>query len=140
MENVKSIGLRLFPIFIAVFFGFGFLYFNSSVADASNSSHKYDMTTSAAELVARVHELNVGWDWVPKCGDGAHWNIRESYCKGGNGESDFSRERQRGYGIMNEGELIAKAKELNVGWDWEPRCANSAHWNWRNLHCEGGDN
>ena len=38
----------------------------------------------------------------------------------------------------NEKELIDNVKEVDSGWDWEPRCAGGAEWSWNDMECKGG--
>ncbi|HLN19237.1 MAG TPA: hypothetical protein VK255_03665 [Patescibacteria group bacterium] len=38
----------------------------------------------------------------------------------------------------NENDLIRRVHEANAGWDWEPRCAGGAEWDWDDMRCEGG--
>lgn len=38
----------------------------------------------------------------------------------------------------NERELISRVHEANAGWDWEPRCAGGAEWDWDDMRCEEG--
>lgn len=38
----------------------------------------------------------------------------------------------------NPDELLNLVENTNVGWDWEPHCANGATWSWSELRCKGG--
>ena len=38
----------------------------------------------------------------------------------------------------NPDELLNLVQNTNVGWDWEPHCANGATWSWSEMRCKGG--
>lgn len=127
--KTQSMVTDLKPYLLSAALAFG-------LAFASSDAQAREMPMNASELIKKVEDANVGWDWIPRCGDGAHWDVDDEYCKGGSGSGrDGSSES---YGLSNAKELIAKVEELNVGWDWEPRCADGAYWSWRDNYCKGG--
>jgi hypothetical protein len=38
----------------------------------------------------------------------------------------------------NPDELLNLVQDTNVGWDWQPHCANGAKWSWGEMRCKGG--
>lgn len=88
--------------------------------------------TNHEELMQKINEANVGWDWIPSCTEQTHWSIEKNRCtSGGNHESES-------YELADISELIAKIHEVNVGWNWEPSCGEDARWNWDGSYCQGG--
>ncbi|KKW06404.1 MAG: hypothetical protein UY41_C0027G0023 [Candidatus Moranbacteria bacterium GW2011_GWE1_49_15] len=128
--------MRSFILVLGLAMGFVFLTISAGNVEAAKA-------TNQQELLDLVQRTNVGWDWVPSCGDGAHWSVKHSECVGGTGSDDIddidSSTRGSGhYSITDETGLVARVIEVNEGWDWEPRCANGAVWDWNSDRCEKG--
>lgn len=131
MHTQKSTGLVLFMFTIACVVSMGTV---ASRAEARSEPK----ATNAASLVARVRAVNAGWDWIPRCANGAHWSKSDNRCKGGSKNKDRSSKHITGYGTTNQQALISRVQNVNAGWDWKPRCANGAHWSWSSNRCKGG--
>ena len=41
--------------------------------------------TNQKQLIDKINEKNVGWNWEPRCAGGAHWSWGSNKCVGGNG-------------------------------------------------------
>ena len=131
MSKLESKGLQFLGLAAIMIFGLSF---------AASGAKAESMTTSQAELIQRVQDTNVGWDWVPTCGDGAFWSTGSSKCKAGSGsgEKNFNHHHVESYGLSSMSELLAKVEDINVGWNWEPKCGDGAHWTWGDDRCKGG--
>ena len=131
MNRLKLEVSRLSVLIISLFIGFGFMTYSVQAAK---------QPTNAQELLNLVTSTNVGWDWVPRCADGAYWSTKLNDCKGGTGHEriDSNNYGSSSYNLTSAQELISKATTINRGWDWRPRCANGAHWNWSDMVCKGG--
>lgn len=136
MSRLNTRSLKFLLIATVAIVGMSFITSNAKAKDRDRNNDKKPQ--NATELIQRVVENDVGWDYVPNCGDGAHWSTKEEECKGGNGRDHYSNEKQGGYGLMNQQELIKKVQEVNVGWDWIPRCGDHAHWSSHDGYCKGG--
>lgn len=117
-------------MFLALFFGFFALHVHAA------TDHTIPLNES--ELFSRVLEYNVGWDYVPYCSDDAFWDMHNNKCTGGTGADNTTDRVRDGYNIKNAAQLVQKVQEINVGWDWVPRCGDKARWNFTYKRCEGG--
>ncbi|MGI6104123.1 MAG: hypothetical protein ACOYB5_02270 [Patescibacteria group bacterium] len=51
--------------------------------DRKREQDSYDID-SKEELLAKIREVDAGWNWIPRCGDHARWSWNENACVGGN--------------------------------------------------------
>ncbi len=86
---------------------------------------------NSMELMQRVMDNNMGWDYVPQCNSETHWDMDDRRCEQGKSDGDS-------YGIMNAAHLMQKVHEVNRGWDWVPSCGGKAQWDDDEERCKGG--
>ena len=140
MNKLLKLGAaKWFILAIGLLLGFSYFSFSAHPASAhEDHEHGHMVPTNATELINLVKQTDAGWDWVPRCGDGAVWDIHSESCKGGTGNGHPTR-YQESYGITNAQDLIQKVVDVNAGWDWQPRCGDHAHWTWSDGgYCKGG--
>jgi hypothetical protein len=120
--------------------GMTFVTYSAYAQDTSDVNFRSSTNNANARaLIDRVVSTNAGWDWIPRCGDGATWSTHSNYCRGGTGHDDSKNRRsEQSYGITNSRDLVNKVVTVNAGWDWKPRCAGGAHWSWSKNRCKGG--
>ncbi len=53
-------------------------------AKTGNASRIKQDIDSKEELLAKIREVDAGWNWIPRCGDHASWSWNENACVGGN--------------------------------------------------------
>lgn len=82
MSKLKIVGLELSIAIVALGLGFGFCSSNA-LADGDHHSYRGSGAMNEKELVDAVKRTNAGWDWVPRCANGAHWSWNDNRCKGG---------------------------------------------------------
>lgn len=134
MSALKTQGWRILMVAAVSLLGFVFATWDAEAASSGNKA------TNSSQLLSRVHQANAGWDYIPRCGDGARWSTSDHRCKGGNGKDDnpSRHKNQRSYRINDAAGLTSRVRAVDAGWDWEPRCANGAHWSWNSNRCKGG--
>lgn len=130
MDTLKKLSSSPSSILtLMIMLGIGYVSFNAQAA-----------TQNAQQLTQRVRETNAGWDWIPRCADGASWSTSKNRCQRGTGrdEIDSKYYSSSHYRITNQQQLLSRVNQVDKGWDWRPRCANGAHWSWSSNRCKGG--
>ena len=131
MDTMKKLATT--PSSLLVFMlmlGIGYVSFNAQAATTQN----------AQQLTQKVRATDKGWDWIPRCADGASWSTSKNRCQRGTGSDSINSRHYSSsrYRLTNQQSLLSKVHQVDKGWDWRPRCANGAHWSWGSNRCKGG--